>query len=215
MKSKDYAQNLAFNNFVHFRKLRSILSKLCKYENKNLNYYDTRNIKCYQTIGDNMKAPTVKTKTVDGSAIFVSDNRYYIAEIPNTRNKKDSPNGNFLFLAYNVSFDYWLFGEINVGKANNDSKFYTESVVIKPFGCYKIALTETIDSFIKTAEGRNISYGAHTYTHKIFDIFEDRKRAYKKQLATSTAKKNNQTYKGDKVFSSKKVPVYRKNNHKK
>lgn len=127
---------------VHWRRLKEIISEICAYEKIDTSNYNMNKITCYRTFGDEMKGPNVKYNIRGGTSCWVSDNKYEIFEIPKLSNKGYAFTGNFIFIAHNVSFDYWLFGTMSVKLDMQDLKVnhrVNESVYFNLYGKYLIA----------------------------------------------------------------------------
>jgi hypothetical protein len=200
---------------THWRRTREVISEIAKYERFNVEDYDLFSMVAYDTIGQNQKGKNVSYNTHKGLSCWVLDNKYEIFEIPNLRNKKGSPYGNFLFFAYNSSFNYYVFGEMDVkldGEETRRTKFVTENVHYEVYGKYDIVFTGRDNNITKQEYGAQFDPGMpsneHTFT---FDSFNERKKAFRtsaykilKDLGVSNVAPN-------KVIGKGKVEIYKKN----
>jgi len=98
-----------FHKTVHWRKMKAVIKAFAKYENIDINEYNLNKITCYQSLGDSFHGNNVRFSNAQNASCFVFDNRYDMFEIPSVKNSGKLV-GNFMFLAHNTSFDYWVFG---------------------------------------------------------------------------------------------------------
>lgn len=99
---------LPLHKTTHFRRLREVICELTNKAKVDVTKYDLQNIKCYRSTGKNLMGKNVLTlKAQRDRCCFVKDNDYEIYECPCTTNTK-SDIGEFLMIAHNIDFDYWL-----------------------------------------------------------------------------------------------------------
>lgn len=153
--------SLPLHKTVHWRKFKEILKNLCNYEQINLNSYCTDNIICYTTTGDTFQGRNVNYKNKNNYSCFVSNNTYDIFEIASKGNSQKN-FGEYLFVAHNKNFNYWLFGKIsdklNVRKTKEQNRVI-ENVIIDCFGYYEIVFK----SFNEIKIFKSISRDKTTY----------------------------------------------------
>jgi hypothetical protein len=96
-----------FHETVHWRKIRTTLSKIAQIENFDLSLYDTQNIRCYSCVGNDLEGRNVTYCTNDGASCFVGDNTYSVFEVPSLNNNdKSNFCGKHVFLAHDIPYDY-------------------------------------------------------------------------------------------------------------
>ena len=200
---------------THWRRLKELLSFLSKIEKVQLSDYNSNNICCYSCLGDELTGVNVKFQTVGGMSCWVSDNSYDVYEVPSYTNTTKMC-GDFLFLAHNTSFDYWLFGEmtyrISTAKTASNKVLY-ETAYYVPYGTYTVFDEYELLTVKKTVVGKHVTYGGHYGDKKFsFDHLDRRRRAY-----GSSAKKETQKILGryEKKSSNSKNPVKIFNKNKK
>jgi len=170
---------------THFRRIREIITELSNYEGFNINSYDLFHIKAYETVGQNLKGKNVKYNIDNGYSCWVGDNRYEVFEVPAKSNRENSPYGEFIYLAYNKSFQYYLFGKMQVEldvSTSKSNRFVNEDVYFRNYGKYSIVFgTRANDNSINKDEyGSKFDPGSHSSEHNFdFDTYNSRKIAYK------------------------------------
>jgi hypothetical protein len=203
---------------THFRKIREVIIELAKYEGFNPREYDLYKMAVYETVGENLKGKNVSYNIKNGYSCWVKDNKYDIFEVPSIYNEQGSPYGNFLFLAYNRSFNYYLFGymEVSLNKSETiRTRYVSESVFFKNHGKYDI-IFETHDNHINKVEyGSNFDPGVESSEHNFdFDSYNTRKKAYRTDRY-KIIKKIDPNFRGtsdpNKVVGKKAVSIYNKN----
>ena len=204
---------------VHFRRIREVFTEIGNYEGLDPNDYDLTNMRVYETYGENLKGKNVSYNVDDGSSCFVLDNRYEFYEAPSISNNPGSPYGKFLFLAYNTSFDYYLFGVMTVKLDANESRRtmdLVETVYFKNQGKYMITFQKN-DNYIKKVEnGNKFAPGLRSTDHNFdFDSYNSRKKAYKTnrhKILESIGVKNLVSNK--KIAGKDPVAIYKKPQNK-
>lgn len=113
-------------------------------------------------MGKELQGRNVKYFTNRKFACYVDDNKYDIFEVPKTSNIRPA-YGDFLVLAYDSSFDYWVLSDMNV-KLNEkatkelESSIY-ETVKIDPYGYYSFGNEVNPTSVRKIAKGGTAENG--------------------------------------------------------
>lgn len=128
--------------------------------------------------------------------------------------------GDFLYLAHNTDFDYWLFGSMEYRIDRNRTR--TENILVDraeflPFGSYDIITDGGSTCIRKKTTGFNSNYGFSGKELKgTFDYVGARKRAYRTTSSKLIGQviginSNIKSIKGgDKVKVYKKKPSHRK-----
>jgi hypothetical protein len=203
---------------THFRKIREVIIELAKYEGFNPNNYDLFKMTVYETIGENLKGKNV-TYNIEGDAsCWVKDNKYDMFEVPSLWNEKGSPYGEFLFLAYNRSFQYYLFGQMKTELNEYEtkrSKYLSESVHFKNHGKFDIVFEKFDNHITKVEYGSKFDPGVQSSDHNFdFDSYNTRKMAYKTDRY-KILKKIDPSFRGtsdpSKISGKDKVKVFNKN----
>ena len=119
---------LPLHKTTHFRRLREVISELTKKANVNASKYNLENIKCYRALGKDLIGKNVLTlRTQRDRCCFVKDNEYEIYECPSTTNQNtEKAIGEFLMIAHNIDFDYWLVVILNYSVNTNNGKAYVD-----------------------------------------------------------------------------------------
>jgi hypothetical protein len=168
---------------VHFRRIKEIFREIGDYEGFNLSSYNLDNMKVFETVGENLKGKNVSYNIDGNSSCWVKDNRYEIYEAPSIYNQQNSPHGEFLFLAYNKSFDYYLFGYMEVKLdeyASRRDKFLVEKVYYKNHGKFTIVFQRGENNITKLEYGSKFDPGVSSSEHNFtFDSYNSRKMAYR------------------------------------
>lgn len=208
--------NIPLHKRVHWRRIKQILKEISEYEKINLADYDLEHITCYETVGNNLKGKTVSSSATYKESIWVSNNHYEIFEVPSKSNhEKFNFCGNFIFLAYNTSKKYWLFGtltdHIDYIKTKETLEV-VENVKYNPFGQYSIVSGDDV-MITKTVQGKQVNYG-HTFnSNRQFDSFGNRKYNFSKlSNADVLGKILGNFNKQDSAISKGKVKIYKKKN---
>lgn len=196
---------------VHWRRIKSILRFLSRVESVEMSKYDFNNIRCYECTGIELQGKNVKFITNGNNACFVDDNKYQMFEVSQKNNHHKSFGG-YLFLAYNVSFDYWVMGELHIGlnvdKSKNVASTY-ENIIFKPYGAYVIGDEIEVKSIKKTIIGKSLTYGGKNSKNVLFDSVGNRRKAYKtneKQIVSKLRGKSNDR---DAINKKDKVKIYK------
>jgi hypothetical protein len=216
---------LPLHKRTHFRRIREIFTEIGEYERINLDDYDLFNMRVYESVGDDLKGKNVSYDTEGNQSIWVFGNNYELFEVPAKRNKKGWLYGDFLFLARNVSYDYYLFGKMKISLDKDKSvvaKNIVEDVYYEPYGKYTIVFGTGGNNHIKKEEyGYSFTPGVTSSDHDFtFDSFNSRKLSYsysKYKILTEIGVKDIEE---NKITSQKPVEIYKKskkpnNNQKK
>jgi hypothetical protein len=209
---------LPLHKRVHFRRIREIITEIAKYENYNPEDYDMFKMTVYETVGQNLKGKNVSYNIQGGNSCWVLDNKYDIFEVPSNWNKKGSPYGEFLFLAYNKSFQYYLFGYMKVEldkQASISRRYIVEDVYFKSHGKFDIIFEKYDNHITKVEYGSKFDPGVSSNEHTFdFDSFNTRKMAYhtdKYKILSSIDPSFRGTGDRYKVTGKQAVKVYKKN----
>jgi hypothetical protein len=198
---------------AHFRRTREVITQIAKHENVNINDYDLLTIKAYSTVGENLKGKNVTYNTANGDSIWVLDNRYDIFEVPSINNFKGSPYGEFLYFAFNDSFDYYLFGRMTVTLQKEETmrtRFITEKIYFDPKGKFDIIFEGNKNNVTKVEYGYNFTPGAHSSEHNFtFDSYNVRKKSYGLSRYDILNLLGIKTTKVNKLVGSNKTPIYK------
>jgi hypothetical protein len=204
---------------AHFRRIREVFIELAKYEQFNPRDYNMYKVRAYETVGENMKGKNVSYNVKDGSSFWVLDNRYDVFEVPHINNKEGWPYGEFLFLAYNRSFQYYVFGYMKIDldrSTTSRNRYVTESVYYRNHGKYTIVFESHDNNIVKIQYGRDFDPGVPSSDHTFdFDKFNNRKRAYgydSYKIIGAVDPSFRGTSDPNKIANARgKVPVYKKN----
>jgi hypothetical protein len=208
--------DLPLHKRTHFRKMREVMIEIGKYEGFNTYDYDFFSMTVYETVGEGLKGKNVSYNIKGGFSCWVKDNRYDIFEVPSKSNQKGSPYGDFLFLAYNKSFDYYLFGYMSVTLNRSETirtRYLSEAVHFKNHGKFNITF-ETYDNNVHKVEyGSLFDPGVQSDEHNFdFDSYNSRRKAYKTdryKILRSIDPSFKGTGNPNKVVDTKKVPIYK------
>lgn len=209
---------LPLHKTTHFRRLREVIVALTRKCNINVNDYDLFRITCYCARGLNLMGNNV---TFSNSSLnrccFVSDNSYEIYECPKKTNKHKYV-GNYLVIAHNTSFDYWIVTIMNY-KISVDKYSPVDKVVYLPKYCANVVYKRDKISIIPIedlVDNRNAVFERGFNLGKTekfaFDLDGSRSTAYqytKHKYVLETKKNNNEVLSTDKA-----VTIYKKK-HKK
>ena len=174
-------KTLELKQCVHWRRMREAISLLEKKEKVNLKDYDLFNITCFNISGLELQGKNTFFNNKSNLSCFVFDNFYEFFEIPKRSNLYKA-SGEFLFLAHNISFDYWIFGKMSHSLDFKKTKIqnnFSEKVRYTVFGHYNLLLNEkTTISVNKIVFGKNVIYGGKNSNKNNFDFLGNRKGAY-------------------------------------
>lgn len=165
---------------------------------------------------------------VAGASCWVSNNHYDVYEIPKVGHEFEI-EGEFIFLAHNTDFDYWLFGamEYRINKSRSISeRTLFDTAEFLPFGSYDVITDGRNTSIKKKTTTITTNYGYSAKDLKgTFDHIGSRKRAYKTSPSKLLGKLLGITSNTKALKGGEKVKVYKKqgmrqysnkpNNHKK
>lgn len=212
--SKDHGLNL--HDKIHYRRTREILVALAEHEGIDIMRFDLMAMNSYETIGATLKGKNVTYDTHDGSSCWVENNRYEVVEVPAKSNQRGSPYGEFIYFAYNVSFDYHLFGRMGVSldkRGTTDSRLIQERAHFEPHGKFDITFgARAEDNAIRKVEhGYDFTPGAHSSEHTFnFDSYNSRKAAYGFNRAGILGRTDVKLMSNNSVVDTRPVEVYRK-----
>jgi len=134
----------------------------------------------------------------------VSNNKYEIFEAP-LKSQNDGFNGDFLCIARNRDFDYWLFYKMTYNFNGTDSKFL-DSVKYISYGTYIVSMDRNLVSCYKTATSKESNYG-FSNPNGHFDAIGVRKKAYNTSEASIRSGNN---YHQNLFSGGKIVKIYKK-----
>jgi hypothetical protein len=212
--SKDHGLNL--HQKIHYRRTREIIVALAEKEGIDIERFDLLDMASYETIGETLKGKNVTYDTHDGSSCWVENNRYEIIEVPSKLNQKGSPYGEFIYFAYNVSFDYHLFGRMGISlnrEMTTRTKLIQEIVHFEPHGKFDIVFGSNFeDNAIRKVEyGTKFTPGAHSSEHTYnFDSYNKRKSAYKLDRQTILSVTGVKLVNNNSVVDNGPVDIYKK-----
>ena len=215
------SKDIPLHKRTHFRRIREVIKELGEYEGYDMNYYDLMNIRAYDTIGESLKGRNVSHNIKNNRSCWVADNQYDIFEVPNKRNKEGSPYGNFLYLAFNKSFQYFIFGEVNVSldiEKSKHEKRIIENVQFKNSGKYDITFEQgSSENHIHKAEtGKTFDPGEASNTFNYdFDKYNSRKIAYKTDKYKILSSIGIKTLDPGKIVGDNQVIIYKDKSKKK
>lgn len=208
---------------IHYRRVREAIAEIAEYEGISPSNYDMERMTVYETVGENLKGNNVTYNISNGRSCWVYDNWYDFVEVPSVLNKPGSPYGDFLFFAYNSSFQYHLFGKMRVILDEAGTRLRgvpEEEVHVKNYGKYSIIFGSgsSGNRITKVEYGSYFDPGASSDEHNFsFDSYNSRKMAYKTdayKILRSVGVKGNDPHKisGDKpvkIYSSSKKKTTR------
>jgi hypothetical protein len=174
---------LPLHERTHFRRMREVFTEIAQYEHIEIEAYDLYNMCVYESVGDNQKGSNVSYDTEGNQSIWVFGNEYEIYEVPAKRNIKGWPYGDFLYIAYNTSFQYYMFGKMKVSLDKTRSVktgTIVEDVHYEPYGKLTITFTKDKNLIHKEEFGYEFTPGVISSDHSFnFDKFNGRKLAYR------------------------------------
>jgi len=211
---------LPLKDRAHFRRIREVISEIAKCENINILNYDLCDIQAYDTMGENLKGKNVSYNTEGNYSCWVGNNNYEMFEVPAKGNRKKSPYGDFLFLAINKNYDYYLFGSMVVALDEYQSTMLhsvIETVCYKPYGKYSIVFTDSENYIVQQEYGYKFIPGVRSDEHNFsYDSYNTRKKygynTSEHEILESLGVNNLKT---NKLVSSDAVPIYKHNKPKK
>jgi len=203
---------------THFRKIREVMNEIARYEGFNIHDYDFFNMTVYETVGENLKGKNVSYNINGGGSCWVKDNHYDIFEVPSKSNKPKWPYGEFIFLAYNRSFKYYLFGKISINLNKSETirtRYVSESIHVKNHGKFDIIFEKYDNHITKVEYGSEFDPGVQSSEHNFdFDSYNTRKKAYRTDRY-KIIKAIDPSFKGtsdpNKISGKDKVKVFNKN----
>ncbi len=208
---------LPLHKRTHFRRMREIITEIAKYEGFNPNDYDLFNMSVYETVGENLKGKNVSYNIQGDYSCWVKDNKYDMFEVPATWNKKGSPYGEFLYLAFNKSFDYYLFGKLDITLDTNASireRRIVENVYYKSYGKFDITFEQNDNHINKVEYGSKFDPGVTSSEHNFdFDSYNSRKKAFrtdKYKILSAIDPSFRSTGDRNKIAGNQAVQVYKK-----
>jgi hypothetical protein len=222
LKSKGNNKELPLHQTLHYRRLREIVTDLCRYESINVSDYNLFNAKAYRCVGDELKGKNVRVAAAgktNNFSCFVGDNNYEVIEYPKKSNTK-SYTGDYLVLIRNRSFDYWLFGTFSHTHDEEKSekmKTFVERAEYFIYGKYYVLSAEGGIEINKDLNGRDCTFGANRFRYSYFDSFATRKKAYGVSIHQFLANKKGvgNEYNPNAVLDCRSVQIYKKKKKKK
>lgn len=209
-------------NTVHWRGMKNLFYTLCTYEHIDPNGYNFNNICCYSCVGEELQGTNVKYPSIHhGNSCFVYDNEYDMFEVPaksyDVSINKFSYTGDYLFLAHDKSFDYWLFGKMSY-EVDLDSTATQQALIdqasFAAYGQYKVTFTDIHDfSFVKETAGPDCNFGGSKFKGK-FDKMGSRKKAYHTSTGQVVAGASGKNHNINGLKGGNKVRVYKKTKRK-
>lgn len=197
---------------AHFRRIKEILIELADYEGYSINNYNIDKITAYETMGVDLRGKNVRYNIEGNDSCFVGDNKYDVYEVPSKRNKIGSPYGEFLYLIFNRSFDYYLFGKLEVkldAAKSRASKQLTESVFYKNHGKFDIIFQNGENHITKIEYGSSFNPGRNSSEEPAnFDSYNSRKKGYRTSRHKLLAELGVGNINGDKLKSKGAVKIY-------
>jgi hypothetical protein len=172
----------SLHNKTHFKRTREVIAEMSKNEGIDISEYDTSRIKVYETIGQTLRGKNVRYNIDGGYSCWVGDNKYHIFEVPSFSNETGSPYGEFVYLAYNVSYDYYLFGQMQVMLDESrtiSTKHVSEKAYFINYGKYSITFQNRDNHIRRVEKGKSFDPGTRSdETSYEFDSYNSRKQAY-------------------------------------
>lgn len=152
------------------------------------------------------------TKQTVGNSCWANDNTYEIYELPKKSNKSAYKfTGDFLVLAKNTSFDYWVLTTL---KITLDSDF-NEKAFYRPYGQYTIATSGKDMAVRKNMRGAKVIFGGKSMISAIYDAFNTRKKVYGFQAEKMMSFKRNFKHNPASLSGGDVVKIYKKNKNSK
>lgn len=192
---------------VHWRRFKELATSFYTLERVDKSEYNFNNICCYTCIGDELQGDNVNYSVSDGYSCFVYDNRYDFFEIPKYSNQKPYA-GEYMFIAHNTDFDYWVFGEMKYTIRDNfeSTVRLNDRATFVPYGKYNVIVDGRRHSITKTEYGKNVNYGGNQKRNQRFDKLGNRLRAY----GTSIQKLLNKRHNTKGIKGGDAVKIYKK-----
>jgi len=204
---------------AHFRRIKEVMIELGEYERFNMDDYNLSKIKVYETQGVNMIGSNVRYNSESGRACWVTDNKYEIYEAPHHSNREGSPYGKFIYLAYNKSFDYYIFGSVMVNldaQSSKRQKRLFEKVNYRNYGRYTIIFQQRENHITKIESGKKFDPGfTPDETSYDFDSYSSRKKSYRTDSHKILKDLGVEDLNSNKISGKKPVKIYDKNKTKK
>lgn len=200
---------------THWRTIRSVMNEIGKYENIIVSNYNLNDITCYECFGDTFKGNYVTYLSDADKSGWVSDNRYDVFEAPYHQNPKNEYafTGDFLYLAHNLDFDYWIFGKSKdeVVYTTSPSK-YSEIFTYSLIGRYEITFgNKPTNNYIKKVSNKHtLSLGNKTGSFKNFDELCTRKCAFERKSKDEVIKDLQKSRSKIEAVGSEPVKIYKK-----
>lgn len=214
------ANGQPLHKVVHYRRLKELILDFVNKEPEiDINQYDLESIRAYYTTGYNLKGHNVTYNTKNGGSPWVLDNHYEFYEIPSKSNKKEIPAyGKYLFLAFNTSFKYHLFGVMTVALNKKESisqKRIIENFHFKTLGRYQVTYLQGKNKIFKSDYGKEFEPGLPSSDHNFAaDSFNARKNNYKmdthKILSKIDGKLANKISNNKKITGNEPVKIYKR-----
>lgn len=210
---------LPLHKTTHFRRLREAIVALCKKCNIDSSKYNLGRITCYRATGRDLNGKNTITRGTDRNrSCFVEDNSYEIYECPSTTNKEKAI-GEFLMIAHNTDFDYWIVTIFKYKIAIKGNKSYV-NVSYSPKYCGYVMFNENninIQKYTKVVYGidhwLDLGINKGIAENRYFDETSVRENAYQFSVQAYTIK--NTKNKNHLLNTDKVVRKYNKNNNRK
>lgn len=173
-------------------------------------------------MGYELNGKNVKFNTEGNNSCWVGSNHYDIFEVPaNYNSNKYKLIGDFLCLAYNTDFDYWIMADmtykINFQNTNAYGKV-DDYVSYAPYGSYDIltASSNKASAISKKENGFYVTYGGKgDPKSEYFDNLGSRKKAYGYSGSELLGASYGISYNKYDVTDYKPVEIYKSHKNKK
>lgn len=151
-------------------------------------------------------------RQIIGRSSWVADNYYDFYEIP-LKGNEFKIVGDFIFLAHNIHFDYWIFGEMKYSIDESETKrtmSLVDNASFIPFGTYDVIVNKNEHSIQKKRLGRNTDYG-FLKPNGLFDTLGIRKKAYKTSASKLIGSLTGINQNIGSLKGEEEVKIYKKN----
>jgi hypothetical protein len=158
--------------------------------------------------GQDMKGQNVSYNVKDNCSCWVNNNEYEIFEVPMKQNIKQ-PYGEYLILAYNKNFKYYIFGKMTIRAAFYSNRL-NEKVSFKIFGQYSVAYQNKDLSIYKNLKGSDCDMGGNIKPNTYFDPMCVRLAAYGTSKNKETSRLLGKPYVEKVISGNERVKIYKK-----
>ena len=142
-----------------------------------------------------------------GNSCWANDNKYEIYEIPKKTNKSAYRfTGDFIVLAKNTSFDYWVLATLKITLDSN----FNEKAFYRPYGQYTVATSGKDFVVRKNIMGRKVVFGGTSMISEIYDAYNTRKKVYGFKSENMLSFKNDFKHTPGNLSGGDKVKIYKK-----